>query len=244
MDLGTILRVLELAGLSGVRPSWVLVGTAVAGALGYASFPPGMEFLATWPGAGALLVFAVVEHLAERDTDMLQIFGAVQLGLSGATALLASGALTRVSGQAPPWALSAGAVVLALVTIGVRRKLKLKLMELSANISTPARWMARIEEGGMVLGALLVVFAPVLLLAGVVLLAIAGAFGLGALKVADRVRRVPCSACGHPARREASRCPKCHATLAPAVQLRLSPRLEERLARVLAMVKDTTAPQA
>jgi hypothetical protein len=233
MELATILRALEVAGLSGIRPSWVLVATAVAGALGYVVFPSGLGFLATWPGAGALLVFAVLEHLAERDTDMLQIFGAVQLGLSAATAIVATGAVSRLDGHAPPWALQVGAVVLALATIGVRRTLKTRLLELAANVSTPAKWLARIEEGGFVLGAVLVLASPLILLVVVLVLAVLGAFGLGALKALDATRRRPCPGCGYSARKEAQRCAGCHAALRPETVLRLPPRLGQRLSALL-----------
>jgi hypothetical protein len=233
MDLSTVLRALEVAGLSGVRPSWVLGATAIAAALGYVVFPPGMEFLGTWPGAGALLLFAVIEHLAERDTDMVQIFGAVQLGTSVATALLSTSALSRATGIAPPWALSAGAVVLALATIGLRRKLKLKLIELSANVATPAKWMARLEEGGLLLAGALVIFAPLLLLVGIALLAIAGVFGWLSLNALDRLRRCPCPACGCSVRREAQRCRGCAAALQPEVKLSLPPTMGERITGLL-----------
>lgn len=233
MELSTVLRALEIAGLSGIRPSWVLVVTSIAGALGYVVFPDGVGFLATWPGAGALLIFAVLEHLAERDTDILQVFGAVQLGLSAATALVTSGAVSRLDGHAPPWALQAGAVVLALATIGARRKLKMRLLELSANVATPAKWIARIEEGGFVLGAFLVLASPLIMLGVVILLAIASAFGLGALKAFDLTRRRACPSCGYGARKEAQRCAKCHAALHPETVLALPPRLGQRLSGLL-----------
>lgn len=230
MEFQSVLRALELAGVSGIRPSWVLVATSVLGALGYVVFPEPVRFLASWPGVGAMVVFAVIEHLAERDTDMLQVFGAVQLGLSAATALLGTSLAARTSGYAPPWAVQIAAVVLAVATIGLRRKLKLKLMEVSANVSTPTRWLSRVEEGSVLFALGLVVLAPLVLLGLVVALAVFAAFFAGTLKVLDLARRVPCDGCGHKVRREAQRCPKCKKDLAPRVVLELPVPLLERVA--------------
>ncbi len=228
-----MLRALEIAGLSGIRPSWVLAATAAAGALGYVVFPSGLEWLASWPGAGALLLFAIIEHFAERDTDMLQIFGAVQLGLSATAAVVSTGALARaereLSHGVPLWAVQAGAVVIALATIGVRRQLKLKLLQLSANAVSPSRWIARAEEGGLVAGGGLMLLSPVIL-AGIFVALLLGGVGLVlAYKELDRARRRPCPSCGALARKEAQRCPSCAAALEPEEVLELPTRLSERI---------------
>lgn len=236
MDLSWVLRALEVAGLSGIRPSWVLVATAAAGALGYVTFPEGLGWLASWPGAGALLVFAIIEHFAERDTDMLQIFGAVQLGLSATTAILSTGAIARAERElavgVPVWAVQAAAVVIALATIGVRRQLKLKVMQLSANATTPSRWIARAEEGGLVAGGALVVLSPLILAGVFVACALGGAGLLLAYKALDRRGRRACDGCGALARKEAQRCPKCHRPLEPEETLTVPAKLSERIAAV------------
>ncbi len=229
MDLDAVLRALEVAGISGVRASWVLLIAAVAGALGYVVFPGPLHFLATWPGVGAVAVFAVVEHLAERDTDMLQILGAVQYGLSAATALLGTDLVARHASVAPPWAIQTGAVVLAVTTIAARRQLKLRLMRLSASLSSPAKWLARVEESAVLLALALVVLSPFLLLGVMLGLALLAALSAVLLRVLDRARRVACGGCGHLVRREAQRCPKCKSPLAPARPLTLKEPLFARL---------------
>ncbi len=236
MDLTGVLRALELAGLSGIRSSWVLVATSLAGALGYLTFPDGVSWLGTWPGVGAMAVFALIEHFSERDTDLIQVLRAVQTALAATTAVLTTGALARAEQSLhvgiPVWAVQVVAVLVAVTTIGVRHQVKLKLMELSANAETPSRWVARAEEGGLVAGGTLVVLSPVLLAATFVACGLAVVGLVLAFKELDRQARRACGGCGALARREAQRCPKCHAALSPEVVLSLPIKLSVRLATV------------
>lgn len=221
MDATALLRACELGSLSGVRPAWLLAALSAAAALGYLSLPPPLEPLGTWPSVGALLVLAVVERLTERDSDLSALVGSVQLGLSAAAALCSTEVLARSVGQVSPSWVRAAAVLFALATLGARRELKARLTTWARDLRSPVRWLARIEEGGLVCAGLLVVLAPFALAAlwlGLALAAVGSGWLLASLEARNRVA---CAHCPARIRREAQRCPACRGAVEPALRLTL-----------------------
>jgi hypothetical protein len=214
-SLDGALRALELAGLSGLRPSWVALACAAAGAAGLVVFPESLRFLATWPGVAALAVVALLEPMAERDLDFGEIFGSLQLGLSVASALLSTEVVAAQAGARGSIALRVGAVALAILTVGLRRKLKARLAEWTAALRSPTRWFARAEESAWVLAVVLVIYAPIVLLGAMLLAVLGGVALLVAARAWDSRQRRACPNCATPARREALRCPSCRAELEP-----------------------------
>ncbi len=82
-----------------------------------------------------------------------------------------------------------------------------------------SRWWLRLETGGVVAVLVLVPFLPLVVMGLLVVLSALAAFGgvvaRGAERHLDRRARRPCPSCGHGARVEAARCPKCRGALTP-----------------------------
>jgi hypothetical protein len=207
-----VAQALGVSSASGTRAGWSLLAVAVAARAGYVELPPGLLWL-THPGA--LVGFGVVlafEWWLGQDEDLRTLLGLVQYGLSAAAGGVSMLAVMDVQARGmPEWALAGTGGMVAVVTLGLRRKVHAELAALESELFSPLKWVGRLEEGGVV-GLLVAVFlAPVLAL-GVVVLAAVG--GLLAVRAAHRLEarfRRPCPACGEAIRQEASRCPACRA---------------------------------
>ncbi len=207
-----VAQALGLSGASGTRAGWSLLAVAVAARAGYVALPPELLWLSH---PGALVGFGVVlafEWWVGQDEDLRELLGVVQYGLSAAGGALSMLALLDVPTQGVPgWTLAGGGGLLAVVTLGLRRRVHAELAALESELFHPLKWVGRLEEGGVV-GLLVAVFlAPVLAVGVVVLAAVAGVLAVRAAHRLEARFRRPCPACGLAIREEASCCPGCRA---------------------------------
>jgi hypothetical protein len=210
LSYALVSQALGLSGASGTRAGWSLLAVAVAARAGYVALPPELLWLSH---PGALVGFGVVlafEWWVGQDEDLRELLGVVQYGLSAASGGLTMLALLDVPLQGvPEWTLAGGGGLLAVVTLGLRRRVHAEVAALESELFHPLKWVGRLEEGGVV-GLLVAVFlAPVLALGGVVLAAVAGLLAVRAAHRLEARFRRPCPACGKAIRQEASRCPDC-----------------------------------
>lgn len=228
-DQGDVLRVVEAGLLAGIRPAWTVAGCSLA--IGFGLVPD--EGALGWLGhpiAMALAVgFAIVEWMHARDSQAsaLSALGFARSGLALAAALAAVATMAGVEGlEVGALEYAAGGGGAALLAT-VRNSVRDRLAELAQ--SAASAWLARLEDGGFVLFATLVFVAPLLPAVFLIMLGVGSTVGFALALAADRSQRRPCSSCGHAARREAVRCPKCQERLDPSAWLAPPPRLSARL---------------
>ncbi|WP_224362138.1 DUF4126 family protein [Hyalangium versicolor] len=218
-----VAQLLGLSSASGTRAGLSLLAVAVASHDGYVSLPPELQWMAL-PGAmAAFAVILIFEMITVRDEDMHSLLGLVQYGLSaGSGALAVMGSLNVETQQLPEWAVGGGGALLAVATLGLRRRVHNEFVGLESHVFHPVKWLNRFQEGG-VLGLCVAVFmAPALALVLVVLMAAAGvAAALVAHRMEARLFRRPCPSCGASIRVEASRCAHCRAEVPVAKPLEL-----------------------
>ena len=162
---------------------------------------------------GTLLMFAIGQPVPESVSG----FSSAAALLTGSTPLEMSRRVEQVVSTHPAWIQGAtvlGATVLSLGVTWVRGW----ILEWLADMGVDGLWHL-LETGGVPLAALLVLFAPILMLVLVViatLLMALLAVGMRAWrKHADSLARVGCAHCGQQVRVEASLCPHCRGQLMP-----------------------------
>ena len=224
------------------------VGVVAAVRWRWVEFDPSFSILLSWPALGVGLALAVLETLvlfdddaeefiAEIYADRFLAFGAT---LVASLLLIAAGAppppgvaaeqLDQASSLATqaalvgdhPLAWKIGAVALALVANQALTWARARILQWLRD--TGMAWLWRgLETGGLPIILLLLIFAPVLMLVGVVLISVV----LAALAItarvmrshADKRQRRPCPQCEHLIRKEASLCFQCKAPVEPLVRL-------------------------
>jgi hypothetical protein len=207
-------QVLGVGSASGARAALALLVVAGLGRAGYVSVPHSLAFLTSTPALGALGGLALLEEWLERDDDAQELLAALKYGVHGTGGLVASQLLIERAGlPLDGWPIAVGGAALALITHRLRTRLHDALRGIEAGIVSPRRWLAWIEAGGVVGIAAAIVLAPFLALLLVALAAAGGTALYLAQRAAERMRRRPCGACGHLARKEARRCPKCRGAL-------------------------------
>lgn len=229
-----VLQAVEASGLAGLRPSWCLAAASGAGAAGWVDLPEGFAFLGSWPVFGVLVAVAVFEHLAERDVDLTRLIYTLRLGLTAGAAWVSQGTMAAFGEQTPTWVQQAGGIALAVVVALLRAEVRRRTMDATEDVGDPAKWIARGEELTLVVGAVLLLFAPIVLLVLLVLMVLGAAALLVMARLIERRFRRACPSCGEAARKEAQRCPGCGGSLVPERWLGLSPRLDERLRQLAA----------
>jgi hypothetical protein len=221
----------------------IQLGFATAVQVGLVALPALALWAVSLPALALAAVIAFVELIATQQPDLDEllddswvrwVLGGVTAGAVAALFAVATspfeGAVDPASadmaaaldhaaaGGYPVWLQLAVVAVAVGVNLGLgwlRERVKAIVHALGLS------WYVAIVETGGVLGAIaLVPLLPPVTFAIVVVLAVAsGAVALSARvigAVADRRARRPCPACGHRIRLEASRCPACHAEVAPA----------------------------
>jgi hypothetical protein len=238
---GDVLKVVEAGMLAGIRPSWTVAGCSLA--LGFGAVPA--EGAIAWLGHPLAMVlacgFAVFEWLHARDAQAsaLSTLGFVRTGLAAAAACAAVATMAGAEGiEVGPLELASGGGGAALLAT-VRGSIRDRVTELAHDAASA--WVARLEDGGFVLFATLLFVFPVLPVLVLIVFGIAAAIGFGVALVADRSQRRVCSACGHRARVEAVRCPKCQQGLEPRAWLHPPERMSRH---VEALFADAPAKEA
>lgn len=228
------LRIVEAGMLAGIRPSLslalcsLLIGFDVVpaeGALAMLGHPIGMTVACG---------IALAEMFWERDGDasVEQVLRVVRLVLAGAASLAAVATMAGYTRQEfGSVEIASGGGVAMMMGI-VRTSVRTRAREVVHDVAHG--WIARVEEGGLVALGTLMVFFPLLPLLILLLLSLGATAAFALAFVADRSLRRPCGACGHPARVEAVRCPKCQGRLEPdrwrKPPARLAKRIEDALA--------------
>lgn len=221
--------------------------------MGHASLPPGMLWLVGIPALALGALLTGLEILVHHDElgetlrsmhiePLLGAFGSFTVSLLLTTLGAPVDPVASTTELATTTQLVAGSAIGAgqqVAVIGAAVGLNLGLawirsevLELVSTANLDGIW-ARLESGGVLVALLALALFPLLALVGLVLLSLLlTALGLAlrvGRKALDRRERVPCGACQHPIRPEASLCPQCKSPCTPKVRLDEEGPVWERL---------------
>jgi len=224
-------RLAELSVLAGIRPTLALALASLACLFGVVEPVGPLEVLGHPVVAALALTLAGVELAAEREGFAAAVGGfdlrRALFVVRGIAALIAALAASGTLAEALDHDFSDGDRLLhgglALASTTIKGAARARVTELLAG--TGQRFMARLEEGGLLVALILAWAFPLLLLVAMVMLSMLTSLMFGMSWLVDRARRRGCPHCGHRARVEAVRCPRCQERLDPARWLEPPARL-------------------
>jgi hypothetical protein len=233
------LRIIEAGMLAGIRPSLSIAVCSLLIGFGAVEMNGAFEMLGHPLAMTLACGFAVFELFYERDSsasaDVILRF--VRVGLAAAASLAAAATMAGLTDQEFGSLEVASGGGVAMMMGLIRSTVRERAREVVDDAATA--WIARFEEGGLVTMGTLLIFFPIVPLLLLLVLSLGATAGFALSFVADRSLRRPCGKCGHPARVEAVRCPKCQGALEPNRHLSPPKRFADRLAEAAAAASST-----